>query len=87
MLTKELVRQGIERTGGPTDDDNIEAFLRMCNAFECLDSDSFEEGKERLLASFLMLVAEIRDNPVPSKERRQEVLEMRGKLRGGYDFQ
>ena len=49
MLTAEMVREGyFERHGRKMTEEDVEAFLKICKMFHCLDSNSYTEALYRV---------------------------------------
>lgn len=49
MLTEEMVREGyFERHSREMSEENLEAFLKLCRMFNCLDSNSYLEAMNRI---------------------------------------
>jgi hypothetical protein len=49
MLTEEMVREGyFQRHGREMSQEDVEAFLKICKMFNCLDSSSYHEALYRV---------------------------------------
>jgi hypothetical protein len=58
-------------------DSNIEAGIRFVKHFDCLDCDSYEEAKEKVLISMNMITKEVMN--APTEYERQRIMQQRYK--------